>query len=321
MLTLMYSASLYYSNHLGSAAYLTNDAGQVTQTLNYLPYGEDWVDIQHYSGARYSNMELYTFTGKEQDSETGYGYFGARYMDHELMAMWLSVDPMADKYPGISPYAYCSWNPIKLIDPDGRDGVVVVNQRKKEIVVKVNLVFYTSSSQGRKWVERAADNYVKNIKNAWKDTRIKVGPADFTLKFDINYNVDMLARDESKRQYNGTNNYIDIVFGNIRSNVTNCHDGKWKYTEDPQKNSGAHEFGHIVGLRDRYVDFTDENNKLVVEKDIGWEHCIMANSWIASAVDNKTIKQLLNVFNNEHLIQKGKIHLNKFHREQKVNGE
>ena len=24
------------------------------------------------------------FTGKERDEETGYGYFGARYMDHEL---------------------------------------------------------------------------------------------------------------------------------------------------------------------------------------------------------------------------------------------
>ena len=62
-----------------------------------------------------------TFTGKERDEETGFGYFGARYMDYELMTMWLSVDPMADKYPGISPYAYCAWNPVKLVDPDGRE--------------------------------------------------------------------------------------------------------------------------------------------------------------------------------------------------------
>ena len=61
------------------------------------------------------------FTGKEKDTETGYGYFGARYMDHELMTMWLSVDPMADKCPSISPYAYCAWNPVKLIDPDGME--------------------------------------------------------------------------------------------------------------------------------------------------------------------------------------------------------
>lgn len=60
-----------------------------------------------------------SFTGKERDEETGYGYFGARYMDHELMTMWLSVDPMIDKYPSISPYHYCQWNPIMRIDPNG----------------------------------------------------------------------------------------------------------------------------------------------------------------------------------------------------------
>ena len=61
-----------------------------------------------------------SFTGKERDSETGFSYFGARYYDSDLMTGWLSVDPMADKYPGLSPYAYCAWNPVKLVDPDGR---------------------------------------------------------------------------------------------------------------------------------------------------------------------------------------------------------
>ena len=67
----------------------------------------------------YSYYSDCTFTGKERDVETGYGYFGARYMDHELMTMWLSVDPLADKYPSISPYAYCAWNPLKFVDPGG----------------------------------------------------------------------------------------------------------------------------------------------------------------------------------------------------------
>ena len=62
-------------------------------------------------------------TGKEKDAETGYGYFGTHYMDHELMTMWLSVDPKADKYPSVSPYAYCAWNPVKLVDPDGRESI------------------------------------------------------------------------------------------------------------------------------------------------------------------------------------------------------
>ena len=80
----------------------------------------------------------FVFTGKEKDEETGYGYFGARYYDADLLTMWLSVDPMADKYPNMSPYNYCAWtrptggdehrliksnlvnNPVKLVDPDGR---------------------------------------------------------------------------------------------------------------------------------------------------------------------------------------------------------
>ena len=40
-------------------------------------------------------------------AETGFSYFGARYYDSDLMTGWLSVDPMADKYPSLSPYAYC----------------------------------------------------------------------------------------------------------------------------------------------------------------------------------------------------------------------
>ncbi len=69
------------------------------------------------------NMRFYpfVFAGKERDEETGYSYFGARYYDSDLSGLFLSVDPMADKYPSISPYVYCAWNPIKLVDHDGRE--------------------------------------------------------------------------------------------------------------------------------------------------------------------------------------------------------
>ena len=66
-------------------------------------------------------FERFTFTGKERDSETGFSYFGARYYDSDLMTAWLSVDRLADKYPSLSPYAYCAWNPIRLVDPDGEE--------------------------------------------------------------------------------------------------------------------------------------------------------------------------------------------------------
>ena len=45
---------------------------------------------------------------------------------------WLSVDPLADKYPNISPYAYCNWNPIKFVDPDGMENVVALPNPAEE---------------------------------------------------------------------------------------------------------------------------------------------------------------------------------------------
>ena len=42
------------------------------------------------------------------------------YYYTDRLSIWLSVDPLADKYPHLSPYAYCADNPVMLVDPDGR---------------------------------------------------------------------------------------------------------------------------------------------------------------------------------------------------------
>ena len=43
-------------------------------------------------------------------------------------AIWLSLDPLSDKSPYISPYAYCAWNPIKYVDPDGREKIIALSR-------------------------------------------------------------------------------------------------------------------------------------------------------------------------------------------------
>ena len=90
---------------------------------------------------KYGRIRCPTSTGKERDEETGYSYFGARYYDSDLSGLFLSVDPMANKYPSISPYAYCAWNPIKLVDPDGReiDFSILEKKNKKGEYVYGNL--------------------------------------------------------------------------------------------------------------------------------------------------------------------------------------
>ena len=113
-------AFFYHGDHLGSAAYLTCQ-GNIIQTLNYLPYGEDWVEYNFFHPADTTRLGIYRFNGKEKDYESGFHYYGARYHWSEVLTGWLSVDPMADKYPSLSPYNHCMWNPIKLVDLDGND--------------------------------------------------------------------------------------------------------------------------------------------------------------------------------------------------------
>ena len=103
----------YHPDHLGSSSWITDDQGEAVQYLHYMPFGELWENQQP---SEYD--ERFKFTGKERDTETGYDYFGARYYASTL-PMWLSVDPLSDDYPNITPYAYCNWNPVKYVDPTG----------------------------------------------------------------------------------------------------------------------------------------------------------------------------------------------------------
>jgi RHS repeat-associated protein len=94
---------------------LSTDLDSAIQHLHYLPFGEEQID------QRLTNFNSrYTFSAKEKDIETGYSYFGARYYTSDL-SIWLSVDPLSDKYPNMSPYNYCANNPVILVDPNGED--------------------------------------------------------------------------------------------------------------------------------------------------------------------------------------------------------
>jgi RHS repeat-associated protein len=105
----------YHSDHLGSSAYITDRQGKVSQFVVYLPFGEALIDS-------HANPDVmpYKFNGKEKDEETGLYYYGARYYNGDDQ-VWMGVDPLWEKYPGVSPYVYCLNNPVKLVDPDGRN--------------------------------------------------------------------------------------------------------------------------------------------------------------------------------------------------------
>ncbi|MDH6353690.1 RHS repeat-associated protein [Dysgonomonas sp. PH5-45] len=106
----------YHGDHLGSTTITTDANGDMAQSIQYTAFGEVFIE------ERYNNTwkTPFLFNAKELDEETGLYYYGARYYDPHT-SLWLSVDPLAEKYPGMSPYAYCANNPLKFVDPTGED--------------------------------------------------------------------------------------------------------------------------------------------------------------------------------------------------------
>ena len=83
-----------------------------------MPYGELLVDEHSLS------EELpYKFNGKQFDEETGMYYYGARYYEPRL-SLWMSTDPLQEKYINISSYCYTFDNPIRFFDRNGEEGDV-----------------------------------------------------------------------------------------------------------------------------------------------------------------------------------------------------
>ena len=103
----------YHPDHLGSSSYITNLDGEVAQHIEYVPFGEVFIEERNNSW-----NTPYLFNAKEFDEETGMYYYGARYYEPKL-SLWLSVDPLEEKYPSLSTYCYAYNNPIQYIDVKG----------------------------------------------------------------------------------------------------------------------------------------------------------------------------------------------------------
>jgi RHS repeat-associated protein len=102
-----------YDNHLGSACLELDYTGRIISYEEYHPFGT----TSYRSGRSETEVSLkrYKYCGKERDEQTGFYYYGMRYYAGWL-CRFVSVDPMADEYPSLTPYNYCSNNPVSRID-------------------------------------------------------------------------------------------------------------------------------------------------------------------------------------------------------------
>jgi len=120
----------YVTDQLGSVRAVVDSQGSVVERNDYYTYGK-----RHTTGRTYADLKNspLLFSGKEDQgqaldiasgattpSDLRILDFGARHYD-PIVPRWTTMDPLAEKYYSISPYAYCAGDPVNLTDPTGMD--------------------------------------------------------------------------------------------------------------------------------------------------------------------------------------------------------
>jgi len=122
----------YIQDHLGNNRVVISQNDNVVQRNDYYPFGMEFADNE-------GNDQPYKYNGKELDKMHGLNLYdySARHYEPGI-GRFTTVDPMAEKYYSISPYAYVANNPLIYIDPTGMviDSASVAdwNTRKEEIL-------------------------------------------------------------------------------------------------------------------------------------------------------------------------------------------
>ncbi len=232
----------YRDINLKSSSWITDASGSVNQHLQYLPFGEQFIDQRSANGQDIR----FKFTGKERDAETGMDYFGARYYDSDI-SVWLSVDPLADKYSGISPYAYVFNNPVMFVDKWGLEGEPVKMKVRKvhsDRDGQEKFRFKNKKTGAKGYIYTPKGKKAKDVKN------------DFTNGTMNNYDVYTYNNGDLTNEQHYDNNgdlMGDVQFGGNLSGV----DITYKLT--PAEKMKAKGYNHLTGHEIIYLVTKDEN--------------------------------------------------------------
>ena len=117
-----YSYHFFLKDYLGNVRVVYNEDREAEEVNHYYPFGGILASST-------GSVQPYKYNGKELDRKGGLDWYdyGARMYD-PVLGRWHVVDPSSEKYYGVSPYNYCANNPVKYIDPDGKDWYKVQNE-------------------------------------------------------------------------------------------------------------------------------------------------------------------------------------------------
>ncbi len=134
-----------------------------------------------------SNAYRYGFNGKEKVDEIGVEGgdldFGARIYDSRI-GRWLSLDPHAGKYAGLTPLCFSFNNPIIFNDPDGKDGRLTIDYEHHTVTLETTVFVYGADKVD---YDKVINSYNQNISNLNTIYNVEKGNANWTVSVKVNY--------------------------------------------------------------------------------------------------------------------------------------
>jgi RHS repeat-associated protein len=202
----------------------------------------------------------YGFQGKEGDSEVkgeGNSYdFGARMYDPRI-GRWFSRDPIEKKRAGINPYHFVYNSPIMMADPDGKDGIVVIDPVNHTVTMSTTIYLYGSVGADGTATASAYNEAYKALGNTRTVQDASDPNVQWTVKVDVQYVYDeaiatMMNNGESAAIPEGSNT-LRLKDGDYTDGGTclGCNDGY--STKTPHH--VFHESFHFLGFDERYIGF------------------------------------------------------------------
>ena len=262
----------YLKDHQGNVRVVADKYGNVKETNDYYPFG----GLMSSSSAE---GHPYKYNGKELDRKGGLDWYdyGARQYDATI-GRWHAVDPLCEKYYSISPYVYCANNPVKYIDPDGRDWRIQTsfNQEtgKIEYNMTVNAVLYNNSSNSSFDMKKLAKSITQQVEDVYNISR-----GDFVSTMKFNMRVANSVDDIKE---------TDHVFRVVdQVELDNTYSGRAMPGQVPADSHGfdvrissqaigdiisgkdtrtmAHELGHTGGLHDLNRNVKENRDRLMMQ--------------------------------------------------------
>ena len=242
-----YDYYYYVKDWQGNVRAVIDEANRRMELNSYYPYGMPMSST--------ASVQPYKYGGKELDRTNGLDMydFHARQYD-PAFPHFITMDELCEKYPSISPYAYCAGNPIRYVDPDGRDFGILFEGN----TLTIKAAYYTSEKD----VE-----YAKESAKIWNDMSGMFSVDSYTINFDLQVvevpmNEHTLSNDRAVQgilyqNYDQINNPDAGGYGNGFMMVGESNprlsgktiDGKFiNIYNNQDKTTGAHEMGHTLGL-------------------------------------------------------------------------